>query len=209
VNWKNSPHRYSSASIVLHWIMAALVIGAYATAELRETFADGSTQQSLLASAHALIGLAVFVLVFARLALRSGPKPSITPAPSRVQAGLATAMHVTLYAFMIAMPLLGWLLVSADGTAVQLGGFQLPALVSPDHRLAEMAEETRNRRYDRLRTRRCACPRRPPPPLSGPRRHPGADAAASVAAPLSADRKAALSAGRARQHQGRTSQDMP
>lgn len=141
MNWKNSPHRYSSASIVLHWIMAALVIGAYATAELRETFADGSTQQSLLASAHALIGLAVFVLVFARLALRSGPKPSITPAPSRVQAGLATAMHVTLYAFMIAMPLLGWLLVSADGTAVQLGGFQLPALVSPDHRLAEMAEE--------------------------------------------------------------------
>lgn len=141
MNWTNSKHRYSSASIALHWAMVILVVGAYATAELREAFAEGSTQQIMLTSAHAMTGLAVFVLVFARLALRAGPKPSITPAPSRVQAGFATAMHLTLYVFMIAMPLLGWLLVSAEGTFVLPGGFHLPALVSPDRQLAETAGE--------------------------------------------------------------------
>lgn len=141
MTWKNGPHRYSSASIALHWAMAVLVGCAYATAELREVFPEGGTQQASLASTHALIGLGVFVLVFARLALRAGPKPSITPALSRVQSGLATAMHVALYAFMIVMPLLGWLLVSADGTIVSLGGLHLPALVPADRRVADVAEE--------------------------------------------------------------------
>ena len=141
MNWKNSPHRYSTPSIALHWTMALLVAFAYATAELRDAFASDSHGRTVLTSLHAFIGLAVFVLVFGRLALRAGPKPTIAPALSRLQASLATAMHVTLYGFMISMPLLGWLLISAEGTSISLGAFHLPPLVSPDHRLAETTEE--------------------------------------------------------------------
>ncbi|HEU4662930.1 MAG TPA: cytochrome b [Dokdonella sp.] len=141
MRWKNDAHRYSSPSIALHWAMVVLVVGAYASAELREAFAHGSAQRVGLMSAHALAGLAVFVLVFARLALRAGPRPGIVPAPSRLQAILAVAMHVLLYAFMVAMPLLGWLLVSAEGTDVAFGAFRLPPLVAPDRALAELAED--------------------------------------------------------------------
>ncbi|HEY6943307.1 cytochrome b [Dokdonella sp.] len=141
MRWKNDPHRYSSASIALHWAMVVLVVGAYASAELREAFAHGSAQRAWLMSAHAFAGLAVFVLVFARLALRAGPRPAIVPAPSRLQSILAAAMHVLLYAFMVAMPLIGWLLVSAEGTDVGFGAFRLLPLVAPDHALADFAED--------------------------------------------------------------------
>jgi len=139
--WKNETHHYSSPSIALHWAMVLLVVAAYATAESRELFAQDGPQRTGLATAHACAGLAVFVLVFARLALRTGPRPAIVPPPSRLQARLALTMHVLLYAFLIAMPLLGWLLASAEGTAITLGAFQLPALVPPDPALAEIAEE--------------------------------------------------------------------
>ena len=86
MRWKNDTHHYSSASIALHWAMVLLVVAAYATAESRELFAHGSPQRAGLATAHAFAGLAVFVLVFARLALRDGPRPAIVPAPSRLQA---------------------------------------------------------------------------------------------------------------------------
>jgi len=141
MRWKNDTHHYSSASIALHWAMVLLVVAAYATAESRELFAHGSLQRAGLATAHAFVGLAVFVLVFARLALRAGPRPAIVPAPSRLQTRLAIAMHVLLYAFLIAMPLLGWLLVSAEGTDVTLGAFRLPALVPRDPALAHVVEE--------------------------------------------------------------------
>ena len=57
MRWKNDPHRYSSASIALHWTMVVLVVGAYASAELREAFAHGSAQRAWLMSAHAFAGL--------------------------------------------------------------------------------------------------------------------------------------------------------
>jgi cytochrome b561 len=141
MRWKNDAHHYSSPSIAMHWAMAVLVVAAYATAESRELFAHGSAQRAWLATAHAFAGMSVFVLVFARLALRAGPRPAIVPAPSRLQARLAVAMHVLLYAFLVSMPLLGWLLVSAEGTSIAFGAFRLPALVAPDHALAEIVEE--------------------------------------------------------------------
>lgn len=141
MRWKNDSHHYSSPSIALHWTMVLLVIAAYATAESRELFAHGSPQRAGFATAHAFVGLTVFVLVFARLALRTGPRPAIVPAPSHLQARLAITMHVLLYAFLIAMPLLGWALVGAEGTEVALGGFRLPALVPRDPALAEIVEE--------------------------------------------------------------------
>lgn len=139
MRWKNDPHHYSSPSIAMHWAMVLLVAVAYATALSRDLFAYGSPPRDGLASAHAFAGFCVFVIVFARLALRAGPRPAIVPAPPRPQERLEIALCVLLYAFLVAMPLLGWLLASAEGMRIAFGAFELPALVPPDPVLAKRA----------------------------------------------------------------------
>jgi cytochrome b561 len=50
-------------------------------------------------------------------------------------------MHLALYLFLIAMPLLGWLALSATGKPVPFFGLQLPALVGADKALADSLKE--------------------------------------------------------------------
>ncbi|MGN6521404.1 MAG: cytochrome b [Dokdonella sp.] len=140
MRWQNDPHRYSSPSIAMHWAMVLLVVAAYATAESRDLFAQGSPQRDWLACAHAFAGFCAFVTVFARLALRAGPRPPIVPAPPRLPERFELALCVLLYAFLVAMPLLGWLLASAQGARIAFGPFELPALVPPDPALAQRAQ---------------------------------------------------------------------
>jgi cytochrome b561 len=42
---------------------------------------------------------------------------------------------------MIAMPIAGWLILSAEGKAIPFFGFELPALVGANEQLAERTEE--------------------------------------------------------------------
>lgn len=139
----NNPHdRYGSASIAMHWLMLLLLAAVYACIELREFWPRGSDPREALKAWHFMLGLGVLVLVAMRLALRlAGPVPRIQPPPGVVQRYIAATMHVALYVFMIAMPLLGWLALSAEGKAVGLFGWQLPALVGTDGPLADAAGE--------------------------------------------------------------------
>lgn len=138
MSWKNTRDRYGSLSIAMHWLMLLLLAAVYACIELREFYPRGSDPREALKQWHFMLGLAVFALVWLRLALRAiGPPPRIVP-PVRVwQHRLAVATHLALYAFMIAMPLLGWLLLSAEGKAVPFFGLELPALVGADAALAD------------------------------------------------------------------------
>ena len=91
---------------------------------------------------HFMLGLTVLVVVAVRVALRLVfPTPPITPALPAMQMLMAKAMYLTLYAFLIVMPLLGWLTLSANGQVVPLFGLELPALLSPDKSLAHSLEE--------------------------------------------------------------------
>jgi cytochrome b561 len=50
-------------------------------------------------------------------------------------------MHVALYIFMIGMPLLGWLILSANGKAVPFFGLQLPMLIAENKELGKLLHE--------------------------------------------------------------------
>ena len=50
-------------------------------------------------------------------------------------------MLVALYAFMIGMPLLGWLTLSAEGKAIPFFFVRLPALINASKFVAEWAKE--------------------------------------------------------------------
>ncbi len=141
MQWKNTTDRYGSLSIAMHWLMLALLVAVYACIELREFYPKGSDPREALKQWHFMLGLAVFALVWLRLALRmAGAAPQIRPAIGVWQHRVAVAMHLALYVFMLAMPLLGWLLLSAEGEPVPFFGLELPALVGPDPALADSVE---------------------------------------------------------------------
>lgn len=139
---KNTVDRYGSLSIVMHWLMLLLLVAVYATIELREFYSKDSDLHEALEQWHFMLGLLVFVLVWLRLALRFwGPMPRIQPAIGVWQHRTAITMHLALYLFMVVMPLLGWLMLGAEGKTIQFFGLELPALVGVDDGLADWAEE--------------------------------------------------------------------
>lgn len=138
----NTPSRYSSASIAMHWLMLLLLAGVYACIELRELYPKGSDPREALKSWHFTLGLTVFALVWLRLALRlASPTPPIEPTPPGWQNILAKIMHIALYALMIAMPLAGWLILSGEGKPIPFWGLDLPALMGKNKELAHTLEE--------------------------------------------------------------------
>lgn len=142
MNYMNTRARYDLLSIAVHWLTLLLLIAVYALIELRDLYPKGSDPREAMKSWHSMLGLIVFTLVFVRMASRLVFRvPPITPAPPSWQHLLAAAMHLALYAFLIAMPLLGWLMLSAKGNAIPFFGLELPALVAPDKALGHDFQE--------------------------------------------------------------------
>lgn len=133
---------YAPISIVLHWAMLLLIAGAYACILLRENFERGSDMREGLKTWHFMLGLTILLLVLIRIAARFlTEKPPITPQPPALQMRLSKAVHLALYAFMLAMPLLGWTILSAEGKTIPFYGLELFALTSPDEAWAEQVQD--------------------------------------------------------------------
>lgn len=133
---------YHPLRVGTHWLTLLLLIAVYALIELRDIFPKGSDARQAMKTWHFMLGLSLFGLVFVRLALRRWFRaPPIDPAPAAWQQSLAAAMHVALYAFLIMMPLLGWLTLSAKGQPVPFFGLEWPALISPDKALGKRLED--------------------------------------------------------------------
>lgn len=142
MNWKNTPARYGSLTIAMHWLMFLLFAAVYGTIEFRELFEKGSDPREALKTWHFMLGMLVFVLVWLRIAARlSGPTPAIRPEPAAWQQLSAKLLHLALYALMIGMPVSGWLLLSAAGKPIPFFGLELPALIGPDKELAKQIKE--------------------------------------------------------------------
>lgn len=134
--------RYPLLLIGLHWLMLLLFVAVYACIELREWFPKGSDPREALKAWHFMLGLLIALLVMPRLVIRyRGSLPAISPAPPAWQNLAAKLMHIALYALMIAMPLLGWLLLSAAGKPIPFFGQELPALIAKDQELAKVLKE--------------------------------------------------------------------
>lgn len=134
--------RYASLSIFLHWVMVLLITAVYGCILLREYYPKGSDFREGLKSWHFMLGLSVLLLVIIRIIVRLlTTKPPIKPKPPAWQILLAKGTHLALYAFMLAMPLAGWLILSAAGKTIPFFGLELPALISPDKALAGQMKE--------------------------------------------------------------------
>lgn len=142
MQWRNDSSRYGWLSVSLHWVMLALLVAVYASMELREFYPKGSATREAMKTWHYMLGLCVLALAAGRLAIHfAGPVPAISPAPPKWQEQGAKLMKVALYVFMLGMPVLGWMLLSAKGTPIPFFGWQLPALLNENKALAETVKE--------------------------------------------------------------------
>jgi cytochrome b561 len=124
----NRPRHFNLLARVLHWsmavaILAMLFVGAGMVVSLRH--------RDELLDLHRPLGLAILLLAIVRLAnrLRHAPPPLPADLP-RIQVLAAKASHWVLYALMLAMPLIGWAMLSAGGYPVELvDGVNLPAIL--------------------------------------------------------------------------------
>lgn len=138
----NPESRYSTLTIALHWLMFFLMVGVYAFMELRELFPKGSDPREAMKSLHFMLGLTILLLVLPRIAARLvGNPPSIQPEPPAWQQLIAKLAHLALYLFMLLMPILGWLTLSAAGKPIPFYGFELPALVEENKELGKSLKE--------------------------------------------------------------------
>lgn len=137
----NNGSRYSLASILLHWIMMLMVLAVYAAIELREFWPKGSPPREMLKNWHFMLGLSIFGLVWLRIAARLIWPAPVPPRGPAWRNWLAAATHLALYAFLVAMPLAGWLILSGEGKPIPLFGFDLAPLIATNHALANQLHE--------------------------------------------------------------------
>jgi superoxide oxidase len=137
-----STTRYNPIIIGLHWFMLLLLIAVYCAMEFHGYFPKGSAERKFVTSLHFMLGMSVLFLVVIRLAVRlSSTTPAIVPSPKKWELLLAKTMHATLYIFLIAMPIAGWLVFSAEGNSVPFFGLEIPPIMGKDHQLGEKIED--------------------------------------------------------------------
>ncbi|APW38160.1 cytochrome B [Rhodoferax koreense] len=139
---RHDTDRYSRLSISLHWLMLLLIAAVYACMEFKGIFPRGSAGREGIQTWHFMLGLAVLALALVRIVVAVVSRtPPIVPQPPKWQSRTALLMKLALYAFMVATPVLGWLVLSAKGVSIPFFGLQLPALIGADKATASGIKE--------------------------------------------------------------------
>ena len=142
MNARNSPTTFGGVARAFHWGMALLILVSLAMIELRGWAPRGSALRGSLRDWHSQAGLVVFALVWFRLAWRLvNVEPGIVPPPAVWQRRVAHAVEWTFYALMVVLPVLGIVMMQADGKTVSLLGASLPPIVATDKVRAHLLED--------------------------------------------------------------------
>ncbi|MEE7505041.1 cytochrome b [Methylobacterium mesophilicum] len=125
------PDRFNRPARLLHWTMAALILAMLLIGVAMVTsLADYGT----LVALHRPLGILILVLAGFRLAnrWRHAPPPLPTDLPGW-QKRAAHGSHILLYGLTLAMPLIGWAMLSAARYPVILAGpVVLPPILPQD-----------------------------------------------------------------------------
>lgn len=107
--------RYTAVAMILHWVMAAGVI-ALAVIGLVMTHAKLPPLQLFqLYQLHKSIGITILLAAFLRIAWRVIHRPPALPQDMPpLERAAAAAGHLLLYVLLFALPITGWMLVSAS-----------------------------------------------------------------------------------------------
>ena len=134
MQYKNTETRFGVVSIFLHWLMTILMIGLLLLG-LYMTRIPISLLKLKLYGLHKEVGILILVLAIIRIIWRfTNAVPHLTM--PRWEVIVAKAAHFAFYAFMLILPVTGWIMSSAAGLQVSLfGWFELPDFVGPSEHL--------------------------------------------------------------------------
>jgi cytochrome b561 len=118
---------YDRVARFLHWLVMVLIAVQFVIGWTMPGV-DGNTRPLGLIAWHLAVGTTLILAMAVRIVWRFTHKPPPHALPP-VLSAVSRATHFLLYAFLIAVPLLGWANASSRGWAVGLFGvFHLPAL---------------------------------------------------------------------------------
>jgi cytochrome b561 len=119
--------RYTWQAVLLHWLLAALIIGMLWLGYSLEDIPRNTPARGFYVNLHKSFGVLVLLLVLARLAWRAThPAPPFPPAMPRWQALAAAWTHRLLYLCILLQPLSGYLGSSFGKFGVRFFGIPLP-----------------------------------------------------------------------------------
>ena len=119
---------YGVTAKVLHWLIAAILVGQFALGWLMPPVRRGM-EPGIGMHVHISIGIVVLALIAARLLWRLSHRVAPAAGLPRLQAVTSSAVHGLLYLLVFATTLSGWFYASARGWPLAFFDlFPLPAL---------------------------------------------------------------------------------
>lgn len=117
---RSSLARYDDVAIGFHWLIAILVLGLLAIGKFMTGLEHDDSMRFVLTQWHKTFGITVLLLSVLRLLWRLTNRPPPDPdSLPRWQKLAAHSAHIALYILLFAIPLTGWILVSASPLDVQ------------------------------------------------------------------------------------------
>jgi len=139
VRYQNTKEDYGLVTILLHWLMAALVFGMFGLGVYMVDLTYVDSWYKKAPAAHIGLGILLFFLFVFRLLWRLfNVKPELIGSPFEQKAGLL--VHRMHYGFMFFEMVSGYLTVTAGGRGVDVfSWFEVPALFPPEKGREETA----------------------------------------------------------------------
>lgn len=111
-----TPARYGRVAMGLHWAIALLIVFEIGLGWRM----DGPTGAVTFAvyQLHKSIGITILMLTLIRIGWRIGHRPPETVGGRDWEHRLAAFVHIGFYVLLLAIPLSGWLIVSASRTGI-------------------------------------------------------------------------------------------
>lgn len=122
--------KYSKVAVALHWTIAALIVTNFVLINMAEGLKGPARATYMIP--HMGVGITILLLSLLRLFWRVGHKPP--PLPEAIpgwQRSAGRFTHALFYFLIIAVPLTGWLMVSASPKSTGVPYFGLFDITLP------------------------------------------------------------------------------
>lgn len=133
---RNSSNGYGWIAIAFHWSMAFMIVGMIGLGMYMHQLPLTDPATFALFQLHKSIGFVVLALTVLRLVWRlANPSPALPATMPAWEKAAAHLGHLGLYGLLFAIPLTGWLMVSASPwniPTILFGAVHMPHLSVPE-----------------------------------------------------------------------------
>ncbi len=136
------PQRYPTSLRILHWLMAAMILGMIAGGYIMKELSGKYPLRAELYALHKSFGVVVLALIALRIIVRIlSHVPPLPQGLGAMEKKGAKAGHLLLYAGMVTVPLSGFVMSMAGGHGIKLFGWELPNPLELNRKLSHFAHE--------------------------------------------------------------------